>query len=334
METNFITKSVDDATIHIPTGLSAGKMGICLYLFHAGQTDKAREWLQAIYQELPAMNGNIQVGEGLCGIGIAINHLLQKGFIKGEANAAFQEIDNRVFRQLAYEQHSRKYGVTSLVQMLYYLTSRWKAQNEESEEATVIKSLITQVLNDIYSRIDLPSICEPLFYSLDYALPQVLFGMSHLLGLNLCRQRIGMMLKELSPVILSTLPRIQANRLYLLCGMNALAAHGMCTDEWQKQTSLLFDTIDIEHILTKEMGSKSIYVSNGASSLYFLIGQIEEYAGKRNEYGKRIMQLIDNSPEWKLLKENKAYRYSHLGLYNGICGTAWAYQQMEKQLLP
>lgn len=331
MNKDFIHSILTDVTIPIPTGLFAGRMGICLYLFHTEQADKAHECLQSIYKELPAMNGNIPVKGGLCGIGIAIHHLIQRGFIRGDVNVVLQEIDNRVFQQLAYERHSKEYGLTSLIHILYYLTLRWQEQNEGNDAEYIFKGLITQTVNDIYRRIDSQTIYEPLHYSLDYALPQVLFIMDHLLSLNLCRQRIERMMRELSPVILSTIPRIQANRLYLLCGMKALSSHGICTEEWDKHASILLYNININYILTKEMGCKSIYINNGVSSLYFLIEQVNEYIEEIDKYRNQVMELIDNSPEWNLLAGNKAYLRSHLGLYNGICGVAWAYNIMEKQ---
>lgn len=331
MNKDFIHSTLTDSTIPISSGLFTGKMGICLYLFHTGQADKAREWLQAINQELSAMKGNIRVEEGLCGVGIAISHLIQKGFINGDINIILQEIDDSVFRRLAYEQHSKEYGLTSLIHILYYLTLRWKEQKEGSDNEYIFKNLITKTVNDIYGRIDLQSLSEPLHYSLDYALPQVLFIMDYLLSLNLCKQRIERMMGELSPVILSTIPRIEGNRLYMLCGMNALSSHGIFSEEWRKHASILFNNINIDHILTQEMGYKSIYINNGVAGLYFLISQIKEYSGKRDEYRSLIMKFIDASPEWELLRENKAYLRSHLGLYNGICGVALAYSMMDKQ---
>lgn len=331
MNKYFITNSLSDPTTAIPTGLFTGKMGICLYLFHTGETEKAHEWLQAVYKELPEMKGDISMERGLCGAGMAIGHLIREGYLNGDVNVALQEIDNSVFRQLAYERHSKEYNLTALIHLLYYLTARWKEQEKGSDAEYIFKSLITQTMNGMYARIDAQSISEPLHYSLDYALPQTLFIMDYLFSQALCRQRIERMMGELAPVILSTIPRIQANRLYLLCGMNALASHGACPQEWKKHASILLDSIDVDHILTKEMGCKSIYINNGASSLYFLLRQINGYADKIDEYKKRIMTLIDNSPEWQLLAENKAYLRSHLGLYSGICGVASAYEFMERQ---
>lgn len=331
MQKAFIHNALTDTTLPLPSGLFAGKAGICLYLFHAGHEDLAHEWLQTINRELPAMKGCITVEEGLSGVGIAISHLVRKGFIRGDINAALREIDDRVFQQLAYERHSKKYSLTALIHILYYLTSRWKDQAEGSDSEYIFKSLITKTVNNLYGRIDPQSICEPLHYSLDYALPQVLYIMDYLLSLNLCRQRIERMMGELSPVILSTIPRIEGNRLYLLCAINALLSHGAFSEEWRRHASILFSNIDVNHILTKEMGCKSIYISNGLSSLYFLIAQVREHSDNMDEYRKLIMERIDNSPEWKLLAENRAYLRSHLGLHNGVCGVALARNIMDKQ---
>lgn len=329
MNKEFIYNNLADPAIPIPSGLFTGKTGICLYLYHAGYTNKAYEWMQAANEELTAMKGNITVEEGLCGTGLVISHLIQRGYINGNINTVLQEIDDRVFQQMAYNQTVKGFKLMQLIHILYYLVVRWKVQEDKSDSEYLFRSLITKVMNDIYERIEPQSISEPLHYSLDYALPQVLFIMDYLLSLNLNRRRIERMMEELSPIILSTIPQIQANRLYLLCGIDSLLAHGVFRENWKQYRSMLFNNIDVDYILTKEMGCKSIYIDNGVSSLYFLLKRTNGYSEKMNEYRERIMASIDNSPEWKVLAENKAYLRSHLGLYNGICGTALAYSLME-----
>jgi hypothetical protein len=64
--------------------------------------------------------------------------------------------------------------------------------------------------------------------------------------------------------------------------------------------------------------------------LYFLLKAVKEYAGNRINYRNKIMQIIEESPEWDLLERDNAYLRSHTGLYNGVCGVAWAYDVMEK----
>ncbi len=330
MNRTFINNSITDTNVSISPGLFNGKMGICLYLFHAGYTEKARELLKAANEELSSMHGNIQVSDGLCGAGLAINHFINCQYITGDINTVAQEIDDRVFKQLAFEKYNEGYELTSLIHILYYLAIRWEVQEKGSETEYLYRSLITQTVNGVYKRIEPQSISEPLFYSLDYMLPQVIFIMDYLLSLNLCRRRIERMMRELSPIILSTIPRIHANRLYLLCGIDALLTHGTFQEEWKQYRSLLFNNIDVNYIFTKEMGCKSIYINNGVASLYFMFRRINEYSGNMNEYRTQIMTFIDDSPEWKILAGNKAYQRSHLGLYNGICGVVLAYDMMEQ----
>jgi hypothetical protein len=331
MEKEFIYSNLSDASISISPGLLNGKIGICLFLFHAGYADKAHEWLQAANGKLSAMKGNIVVEDGLCGTGLAISYLIQQGFIKGDINIVLQEIDDRVFQQLAYEQSENEFKLTQLIHIIYYLVARWKIQEKDSEIEYIFRSLIAQTLNKIYDSIDPRSINEPLYYSLGYALPQMLFVMDYLLSLNLCRQRIERMIGVLSPTILSTIPRIEANRLYLFCGIDSLFKHAALSEAWKTHRALLMNSIDVKYILQKEIGCKSIYLSNGVASLYFLLKQVEEYAGQMDEYRELIMKFIEASPEWKLLEENKAYCRSHLGLYDGMCGIALAYDIMEKE---
>lgn len=330
MDKIFINESITDTSLSRLPGLFYGKMGICLYLFHIGYTEKACELLKTANEELPSLHGNIQVSDGLCGVGLSINYFINCQYITGNINTVAQEIDDRVFKQLAFEKYNEGYDLTSLIHILYYLVIRWDAQEKGSEAEYLYRGLITQTVNDIYKRIEPQIISEPLFYSLDYILPQVILIMDYLLSRNLCKQRIERMMGELSPIILSTIPRIHANRLYLLCGIDALLTHGTFQEEWKQYRSLLFNNIDVDYILTKEMGCKSIYVNNGVASLYFLIRRINEYSGNMNEYRKQIMAFIDDSPEWNILAENKIYRCSHLGLYNGICGVALAYNMMEQ----
>ena len=82
--------------------------------------------------------------------------------------------------------------------------------------------------------------------------------------------------------------------------------------------------------LEKNLQEQSIYLQDGMPSIYFLLTRRKEYRPQLAEYRERIMKAINNSPEWKLLSDNKAYLYSHLGLYQGISGTALAYNWMEQ----
>lgn len=201
---------------------------------------------------------------------------------------------------------------------------------KDSEAEYLFRELIKKTVNDLYARTDFQKIGEPLHYSLGYVIPQLFYAMGYVASLGFYRNRIEMIMRELSPLLFSIVPRIHANRLYLLTGLDYLLKEIPMGKEGSRYRNLLLTSIDVDYLLTEEMGCKSIYVESGVASLYFLLKAVKEYAGNRINYRNKIMQIIEESPEWNLLERDNAYLRSHTGLYNGVCGVAWAYDVMKK----
>jgi len=314
----------------LPLGLFKGRLGVCLYLCNKGKDEIASELLNTVNEHLQSMKGEISVSDGLSGVGLAVDYLIKKGYIKGNTNTVLQEIDNLIFRQLAFDKYSKIYDINQLLPILYYLSVRWESQKKDSEAEYLFRELIKKTVNNLYSRTDFQKISEPLHYSLDYVIPQLFYVMGYVASLGFYKNRIEMIMRELSPLLFSIVPRIHANRLYLLTGLDYLLKEIPMEGEGNRYRGLLLTSIDVDYLLTEEMGCKSIYVENGVASLYFLLKAVKEYAGNRINYRNKIMQIIEESPEWDLLERDNAYLRSHTGLYNGVCGVAWAYDVMEK----
>jgi hypothetical protein len=327
---DVIENRLKDFTDSLPLGLFKGKLGVCLYLYNKAKEETASELLNGINGHLQSMKGDISVSDGLSGVGLTVNYLVKKGYIKGNVDAVLQEIDDLIFKQLAFEKYSKSYDINQLLPILYYLSVRWELQEKNSEAEYLFKELIKKTVNDLYAHTDFQKISEPLHYSLDYVIPQLFYVMGYVASLGFYRNRIEMIMRELSPLLFSIVPRIHANRLYLLTGLDYLLKEIPMGEEGSRHRNLLLTSIDIEYLLTEEMGCKSIYVENGVASLYFLLKAVKEYAGSRINYRNKIMQIIEESPEWNILEENSAYLRSHTGLHNGACGVLWAYNIMKK----
>lgn len=332
MDTNFILQCLIKAQSSLPLGLFNGRLGMCLYLFYAGEETHANEWLKNIIKELPNLHGTIQVDKGLCGAGWLMSLLIEKGWLCGDINEAVREIDDCMFRQLAYEKYSQNYGLQDRIHLLYYLNKRLKAQEKGSEAEYLYRQLAIRTLDDLFCQITEPqAMNEPANYTLNYELPQILFLFSTLLTSQWAKMRILKQTTILESSVLSSFPLSQGNRLYLLCALEEILRHKeMQRKEWAEYNSMLAQYTDPHYILNHEMGNKSIYLQDGMPSIYFLLTRRKEYRPQLAEYRERIMKAINNSPEWKLLSDNKAYLYSHLGLYQGISGTALAYNWMEQ----
>lgn len=86
-------------------GLFHGKMGIVIFLYHYSQYTKndtihqfadeiLLEILNEIHDELP-----VDFANGYCGIGWAIEFLLQKNFIEGDSIDILMELDNKIMER-------------------------------------------------------------------------------------------------------------------------------------------------------------------------------------------------------------------------------------------
>lgn len=321
------------ARTRLSPGLFDGQLGICLYLFHAGQVDEARAWLHEAAESLPGLQGNMRMADGLCGAGWAMHRLFAQGWLKGDLEQAVSEIDDALFRQQTDKTCTEKYTLAEIAQLIHYMALRWQRQKPGSETEFLFRKLINQTLGDLLTELtESGNRCEPPYYTLDYALPQALYALGNLLACEPFRQRILKAIRVLTPAICTVMPCSQGNRLYLLGAWERLLAQKEMQEEtWMGYRNLLYHSINPDDIVLHEMGDSSIYLRDGVSSLYFLLGRIQEYKGRMNDFRKLFIQRIDESPEWDLLASNKVYARAHLGLYGGICGTAWAYERMKKE---
>ena len=140
------------------------------------------------------MKGEISVSDGLSGVGLAVDYLIKKGYIKGNTNTVLQEIDNLIFRQLAFDKYSKIYDINQLLPILYYLSVRWESQKKDSEAEYLFRELIKKTVNNLYSRTDFQKISEPLHYSLDYVIPQLFYVMGYVASLGFYKNRIEMIM--------------------------------------------------------------------------------------------------------------------------------------------
>jgi hypothetical protein len=325
-----IENKIKNIITTLPLGLFYGISGISLYLYYRKRDKEASILLKYINEHLQLINGNINVSNGLSGIGLAIIYLSKKGYIKVNINTAMKEIDDLVFKQLAFDKYNKKYNINQLLPIIYYLSVKSKLQERNSEAQYIQRELVKKVINNLYAQIDFHKIDEPLHYSLEYILPQLLYVMGYVASLNFYKSRIESIVRELSPVIFSTIPIMQANRLYLIASLDYLFKEISVDNKGLSYRAMLLANIDVNYILTEEIGCKSIYFENGVASLYFLLKGINDYNQNMTNYRNQIMHIIEESPEWGLLESNSAYLRSHIGLYNGVCGVKMAYEIMKK----
>lgn len=109
-------------------GLMKGKMGIALLFFVYGEkkqcnvyTDIAFDLLEDVWEEIES-NTSINFHD-LCGIGWAIEYLVQHGYVEGNTNEICEEIDNKIQKVFIseFENSTTEYRLT---EALNYIGTR------------------------------------------------------------------------------------------------------------------------------------------------------------------------------------------------------------------
>ncbi|HCT95233.1 MAG: hypothetical protein A2X19_02630 [Bacteroidetes bacterium GWE2_39_28] len=311
-----------------PIGLANGKMGICIYLYITGRVESNEEYLSLADKLLDEITNHISglpvdVENGLGGIGLGVNFLAKSNYIKGNLNLILEDIDNVIFKNLSYTKFVEKIDVLSLIQILYYLYIRLKAQRKNSENELLLKELIISTINHIYEKIDLEFFEEYLFYSINYPLPQLLYVFSEIYSLEFYNYRLIKIIEELEHKILSVLPLLNSNKLYLLWGLDSLQRR-IQNKNWEKQIKVIKDQINLDMIFDNELKDKNIFFNEGVTSIYFFINSLKDYFSPEYlyVYNTKILKKIESSTVWTLVPKEPQYVNSYLGLYGGLCGPA------------
>jgi len=133
--------------------------------------------------------------------------------------------------------------------------------------------------------------------------------------------RIANILRELSHIVLSIIPALHANRLFLLWGMSSINEE-MKPEGWNEHIRLLMRELDVEKIINSELHDRNVYFSDGAVSLFLLAKKVKEQLGEEAVCGfqKSLLSKIEQSEVWELLQQADCYFDERKGLYEGYCG--------------
>ena len=314
----------DYSAENYPIGLAHGKMGGIVYLYHlhryTGQdtySETAGNLLDQLLESGMSVHDNLTVMDGLCGIGLGLEHLVTDQFIEGDLNELLKEIDDRLFKTVAFEEHS--YTLAEMVHLIHYLVKRIKRQSDD-ENVFIYQELCIRLVSRIQHQWCSVLCKEPFAFSLyDYHVPAHLFVMAELIELDFYQSRLFHILEEMSHTLFAHLPHSHLNRLYLLWGELPLKDF---SKDWEQHCDLLYENIRISTIMQKEIKGRNIYLSNGYSGLYWLLKNIEmRFPDYAFEYEPaQLYTCIDNSEAWKTLMEIPYYYEIHAGLLNGFPG--------------
>ena len=324
---NYITDfnhqlSIISSQQDVQLGLFEGKTGWAIYFYEMSRLigDENLEYIAVrlineICIKAQSVN-SMDLRNGIAGIGLGISYLFREKFIVGDINKILSDIDDKLFKELSSTTLYRNTDLHSVVHMIFYIIDRLERLKNNSENEYLFKELLIYSINELYDNLKKNHLEEPLFYSLEFLLPQLLFLFSKILRLNFYNNRVMKIIGEMTYFIFSFLPRLNSHRLYLLWAIDTLNKEFYDNKDWEKYKKLLYGQIDINEIFNHELHSYNIFFNEGYPSIYIFLLRLRRYFTNENLFQCRrlLLDKVINSQSRNDLIANN-------GLYNGYCGT-------------
>lgn len=308
-----------------PLGLFCGKTGWAIYLFEMSRIKcdrmletSAVKLISDVCSQMDSLK-LVDLKDGLAGVGLGITYLIKNKFIVGNVNEILHDIDDRIYREIAHPILLGKIDTLSKIQIVYYLAVRLEDLKPTGENSFLFKELIMESINAIHKSIETSSFEEPLFYNVEYLLPQLLYLFSKLYKLEFYNNRLTRIVDELSYHVLTIFPRLNFNRLYLLWAMDYL--NTLKKDKaWEKHIKLLHNQLDVNCIIDDEIPNYNIFFNDGLVSIHKLLTSLKCYfsTAQMVQFEQNIRHKIVRSGAWDKFSTNWTTSF---GLYDGYSGT-------------
>ncbi|WP_209332806.1 lanthionine synthetase LanC family protein [Lunatimonas salinarum] len=316
-------------------GIFKGKMGACLYFFQAfhHQNDPrfgtaAESTVQEVYSFVHQNPVPSYFDNGLAGIAWGIHQLIKNGSLEGEADELLEQIDNILFKVISEKSEEIEFGVKrGLLGYLLYIFDRL-AELSDIRDFHISRELFTSLATLLVNRIHLmvaygkASFAEPNGFHVFWDLPNYLYVLAEAVKVGLLPHKINRMIKEITPIVLSSIPQNPGNSLNLYWSMRRLSL-----PEWENHASILINHVIEATFSSFELRNKALYVENGLAGLILLDAQIkreiDDYVSVFENTGNRQAALLhfESSDYWAYLSTNPDHE---LGFLYGISGISYS----------
>lgn len=312
-----------------PLGLFNGQMGICIYFFYLARLQnnlEYRAFAEKLLQHIFASASDISViniSVGLSGIGWGIHHLLEEGFVTGSFDDVLQDVDDVLFRTVHFEwMDDKKRSKLDFIWLLFYYADRLRTMKKKEEKRLAQKTVV-RILNHIEDSYSETLWEQPAIFNLEkYDLAFYLMVLSKLYEQDFYGDKIMRIWEGLANTVLSSMPFLHANRLFLLAGIRCVLKHASLP-RWEQHAKLLESNIDYDEMLNRKFLNKNITLRRGVAGcclLLSLVGNISE------EQRNGILRKIELSDIWEgRFSPASGAIGGNVGLADGTAGVSLIY---------
>ena len=262
----------------IGKGLMHGSAGLSLFFYLIGEKSGDKSYQEEAERLLDHVFSNIQsasstdIENGLSGIGLAIELLIQNNFVEGDPDEVLEEIDNKVFKYLN-EENINSFDLTNgLTGYLFYLISRLKVRKPPVSMAYEInRELLILVINRIYEQVtpQFPGLVKEMQFDLFWRFPVMLYGLSEAFRLEIYNRKIECMHRQWLPNFEAYIPSMHINRLYLAILLQKISSQ-VPDERLDRQINILLYATNFNMILN-EIDPKQINLRFGWPGMILIL---------------------------------------------------------------
>lgn len=317
-------------------GLLNGRMGLCLYWYQ-----QSREFSNALYEKkashiLDEVIRNIgnctgaSFEDGLVGILMSINYLIDEKYIDGNAKTIFTDVNDKLF-QYAYfrgidpvKENDSNY--LHLIWVCIYFSKSIRSNALSKENTDIIKRFLIEGINTLEKAIrDNSVLLKPttVFRPFSYLLPHLLYFIKEMYAIDVYTYKLDMFCLELSKKLQYNIPIDYGNRFMLYTSIKKLTKEaGVLPRGFQDVEKFLFYIIK-ENNLLQEFRCFDLNLRQGLSGLLFYVYDTINTPYLLNSLEKKIKEYVyNNSKRWMDAK--------NYNLGDSMTGVIYTYQKLKK----
>ena len=314
----------------LPIGLYNGKMGLCIYFYELTALTSEKKYRTVANKILDDIlnrvtdNINIDTANGLVGICMAINFLIDSGYIEGDPNHVLKSYDDKIIQSLLFnrilDSNPDLDTIKTIMDSLTYCTTRLQNTRLSNNERHIMQGVIIEIINKTES-LEIDKFTEPPSFSvISFFTPFYLQLLKRIYQLNFYNYKIEKILDGLSSHILYMYPLHKANRLSLCSAMNEVNTIAGNITGWDKHIELLQQSLD-NHQIINEFQNKNMAFNQGLCGFYYLLRK----TGINKEYNDLFINKIANSDIWDYYFKNDNAYMQPFSLYHGAPGVILTY---------
>jgi len=324
----------------MPVGLFCGKMGLCIYFYHqASYTNEikfkkfAKKLLNSIFTQINSKS-LISLEDGLIGVCLGLNYLVENGYQTGNINHVVSELDDKIY-QTAWFELLKDFSVStesmkSIFEVALYFAIRLQNSQLDKNNRFLYESIVIKAINYIESTFNnSDNFIEPLVYSLnEYFISNYFYLLAIVYQLDFYNYKVDKIIDEVFPKLASTYPLLHSNRLQLIIVLEYLN-HQLNRKSIDDYITRLRQDIDYIQMVTSEFRNKNLLLANGLSGMYM----IQNMLFKNKELPKSLIKnRIIQSELWDDIYLDEVKLNATNGLFTGLAGIILTYQDLIKTL--